>query len=205
MSLCVTPRPNGSSPLARGTHSCAPLACPSCRLIPARAGNTSSDGPSGAALAAHPRSRGEHYYKSLKNEYQNGSSPLARGTHYVKDIGRQRVRLIPARAGNTNPKYISRDVVSAHPRSRGEHEVQRHLCTVALGSSPLARGTRTAALVSDVLVRLIPARAGNTLLFSQISVAAAAHPRSRGEHGFGSGADPSAGGSSPLARGTPKT
>ena len=51
-------------------------------------------------------------------------------------------------------------------------------------------------------MRLIPARAGNTLLFSKISVAAAAHPRSRGEHASCTVLLYGALGSSPLARGT---
>ena len=50
----------GSSPLARGTHRCAPPPACLCRLIPARAGNTSSKSSQIRASTAHPRSRGEH-------------------------------------------------------------------------------------------------------------------------------------------------
>ena len=51
-------------------------------------------------------------------------------------------------------------------------------------------------------LRLIPARAGNTYLVAVVTVAPAAHPRSRGEH-VAAGINTVVGfGSSPLARGT---
>ena len=53
--------------------------------------------------------------------------------------------------------------------------------------------------------RLIPARAGNTLLVAAMIIAAAAHPRSRGEHTTVCKTHLTGCGSSPLARGTPFT
>ena len=50
---------------------------------------------------------------------------------------------------------------------------------------------------------LIPARAGNTGGGCRQGGGPRAHPRSRGEHFSGAGSDACAGGSSPLARGTP--
>ena len=51
---------------------------------------------------------------------------------------------------------------TAHPRSRGEHDVIviNHLPTY--GSSPLARGTPMVNHLYTLIYRLIPARAGNT-------------------------------------------
>ena len=54
-------------------------------------------------------------------------------------------------------------------------------------------------------VGLIPARAGNTPFQVIQSRANRAHPRSRGEHAFADFRTNTTWGSSPLARGTPKT
>ena len=91
----------GSSPLAQGTHSGETQEEGVRRLIPARAGNTCLDSESMIAPEAHPRSRGEHGAAVLVEGYEEGSSPLARGTRRSWGGRLRRVRLIPARAGNT--------------------------------------------------------------------------------------------------------
>ena len=73
----------------------------------------------------------------------------------------------------------------------------------ALGSSPLARGTRGCGFLSSTPRRLIPARAGNTNLGNLLGLPVAAHPRSRGEHLCPNFTPRFRPGSSPLARGTP--
>ena len=73
----------------------------------------------------------------------------------------------------------------------------------ALGSSPLARGTRGCGFLSSTPRRLIPARAGNTNLGNLLGLPVAAHPRSRGEHLCPNFPPRFRPGSSPLARGTP--
>ncbi len=115
------PRASGSSPLARGTLISTVVTGFGTRLIPARAGNTSATHTVSDKIAAHPRSRGEHWRFFSGTNSPHGSSPLARGTRLdplVRDGGR---RLIPARAGNTNVLHYARIRAPAHPRSRGEH------------------------------------------------------------------------------------
>ncbi len=131
-----------------------------------------------------------------------GSSPLARGTHYLAGWSAAGGRLIPARAGNTRSVWVSGRWVSAHPRSRGEHSPLKSLMSSSFGSSPLARGTHGFAIVGTANQRLIPARAGNTNSIPRVCYAATAHPRSRGEHGKGLRSGHNKSGSSPLARGT---
>ena len=98
----VFPAPGGgSSPLARGTHPYCHPARTRNGLIPARAGNTSRCGHSVRPGRAHPRSRGEHIDASELFVAQKGSSPLARGTRFLRRQGNQGRGLIPARAGNT--------------------------------------------------------------------------------------------------------
>ena len=192
----------GSSPLARGTRDPAFDAGRGPRLIPARAGNTFLNSFTSQKTQAHPRSRGEHWVEDDDENIYRGSSPLARGTRVPPYSETQTYRLIPARAGNTTGGRKPRCYWAAHPRSRGEHPAPIARQALSLGSSPLARGTHVQAGAVASVVRLIPARAGNTSLFSQISVAAAAHPRSRGEHCEALRLSPSDIGSSPLARGT---
>ena len=154
-------------------------------------------------MRAHPRSRGEHLIIGTGETHVSGSSPLARGTlRHVEECGR-RTGLIPARAGNTRRCSPRRGAEQAHPRSRGEHRHRPVLIGRRKGSSPLARGTQGFASARERLRGLIPARAGNTMRLPTMSQNLWAHPRSRGEHPPGMPAAETAGGSSPLARGTP--
>ena len=70
--------------------------------------------------------------------------------------------LIPARAGNTKPGRLRRASCRAHPRSRGEHITCAEYEDLAMGSSPLARGTLYVSKAVPPKTGLIPARAGNT-------------------------------------------
>ena len=111
-----------------------------------------------------------------------GSSPLARGTQ-DRVAGKQpRVRLIPARAGNTLVQMRARPHAPAHPRSRGEHTFTLDGAGGNRGSSPLARGTQSGTVRAAAGRRLIPARAGNTQNGLGAAKSISAHPRSRGEH-----------------------
>ena len=70
------------------------------------------------------------------------------------------------------------------------------------GSSPPARGTRVDGDRGTALQRFIPARAGNTSLYTSSSISSAVHPRPRGEHTSRMKVLSSGTGSSPPARGT---
>ena len=193
----------GSSPLARGTRELRGYSHPVTGLIPARAGNTGVVGEDGVFGGAHPRSRGEHCGVKVRRRIMTGSSPLARGTLRQLRYGAEVTGLIPARAGNTNLTISSTSTSRAHPRSRGEHfQWGAHFGMIA-GSSPLARGTRSTGIPCFHSPRLIPARAGNTLLVPGPYRRRRAHPRSRGEHGLKMASGEPQAGSSPLARGTP--
>ena len=193
---------SGSSPLARGPLRLRVLRGSMRGLIPARAGNTILSPRASARGGAHPRSRGEHAFAARvtvgvwahprsRGEHcramcqamrARGSSPLARGTLRRPRIASTRIRLIPARAGNTIAVVLALDEIGAHPRSRGEHESYGEMSAREAGSSPLARGTRGGVCPRGSLHR--------------------AHPRSRGEHMRIFYAAFPVVGSSPLARGT---
>ena len=115
------------------------------------------------------------------------------------------MRFIPARAGNTPATTSDLSALSVHPRPRGEHlkSDTRHIAH--RGSSPPARGTPGVCRVDRVLLRFIPARAGNTVGWRISATSASVHPRPRGEHD-GTGPVPYAWiGSSPPARGTQRS
>ena len=192
----------GSSPLARGTQAELVPGAREVRFIPARAGNTGGVGPRRSRGTVHPRSRGEHHIRAGDAAKLIGSSPLARGTQPVDRAPVREHRFIPARAGNTLPTRPARQAQSVHPRSRGEHWIDRAPAGSSTGSSPLARGTHGNLDSKPVVVRFIPARAGNTIFARGISSVLPVHPRSRGEHPERKRVALPIDGSSPLARGT---
>ena len=88
-----------------------------------------------------------------------------------------------------------------HPRSRGEYFGFRHACLKTRGSSPLSRGIHLEKSVPLLILRIIPALAGNTHFQPPGVRHTLDHPRSRGEyHASVSPANPIQG-SSPLSRG----
>ena len=130
-----------------------------------------------------------------------GSSPLARGKRRVFCASIRSCGLIPARAGKTSTSSTERPSARAHPRSRGENDTNPNASHTQVGSSPLARGKPNRDATHHRRDRLIPARAGKTVVRGRPPGRRGAHPRSRGENGcpgpLGSGFS----GSSPLARG----
>ena len=197
-------KPIGSSPLARGTRGADRFKTEFRRFIPARAGNTHYTTAAARFYTVHPRSRGEHPRALWHSTPANGSSPLARGTHALAQVHVVRPRFIPARAGNTARAERNTNPVPVHPRSRGEHPLRDRDGGSTGGSSPLARGTRAPAPGTCPCWRFIPARAGNTDVPRPRGGGPPVHPRSRGEHRCTADVGFSFGGSSPLARGTPR-
>ena len=131
-----------------------------------------------------------------------GSSPLARGTRVDGYWGCRHRRLIPARAETTAAHAESRQCPGDHPRSRREHGSSARSTHRPHESSPLARGTLSAAEHLKDLVGLIPTHAGNIPVRHGRTSRRPAHPRSRGEHLSRPRAARSRMGSSPLTRGT---
>ncbi len=192
----------GLSPLARGTlrpisHGTRPP-----RFIPARAGNTAEIQLRLAAVPVYPRSRGEHFLCTSSWINRCGLSPLARGTRECPLNDKQRVRFIPARAGNTERPDDRSGYAAVYPRSRGEHKNWLPAILIFLGLSPLARGTRAPSGDDHNIARFIPARAGNTVFACACRIRLSVYPRSRGEHTVNGQAGRDDIGLSPLARGT---
>ena len=153
----------GSSPLTRGKQAAPRHRRASARLIPAHAGKTFEPGGQGLAPQAHPRSRGENTIADTLDQYVRGSSPLTRGKHQAGRRSGRLQRLIPAHAGKTQAPSSTGMACPAHPRSRGENQIDTRTPGRFIGSSPLTRGKPLHYAGIFVLIRLIPAHAGKTL------------------------------------------
>ena len=161
----------------------SPARCGGSRFIPARAGNTASRAGCAGRRRFIPLARGTRLAFATSRTV-SGSSPLARGTPGRSSRGARRS--------------------AVHPRSRGEHlskESGDHPINVhpaRAGNTPDPRRRSHARTVH-------PRSRGEHFVRQQAGIRGAVHPRSRGEHEFHGIDKGGAGGSSPLARGTPRS
>ena len=156
---CAT---GGSSPLTRGKPYLSVLDDRVSGLIPAHAGKTHARKAGRWDQPAHPRSRGENISATLISRPSRGSSPLTRGKLTAVPEVLICSGLIPAHAGKTPSRAVTRLRAPAHPRSRGENEHPRINGDKAGGSSPLTRGKPCAPPLASSSTGLIPAHAGKT-------------------------------------------
>ena len=198
-------REQGSSPLARGLPLVSELPARAIGIIPARAGFTQHSHTPLVASADHPRSRGVYRRPSASSSARAGSSPLARGLRTDQPDRMRLAGIIPARAGFTPAWEAWQSRGRDHPRSRGVYGRSSRTPTWCSGSSPLARGLHRRAARAQPLHRIIPARAGFTPGRQPLPGRPADHPRSRGVYRTRPGRTPTYSGSSPLARGLPRT
>ena len=194
--------PCGSSPRARGTPQRCNYRVAHRRFIPASAGNTLRVRAVTLGLAVHPRERGEHGMAVSRASASAGSSPRARGTPRPSQSRCMQRRFIPASAGNTPALPAESRQRPVHPRERGEHPVSTTCAPCSCGSSPRARGTRTAVAALHQHQRFIPASAENTCGFHPSPAEPPVHPQERGEHAPARHPQTLEDGSSPRARGT---
>ena len=154
----------GSSPRGRGKLDTMSRGWTCTRLIPARAGKTSSGcGPSSNA-PAHPRAGGENYPDSPMGGEERGSSPRGRGKQGAHLGYLVCARLIPARAGKTLRGHSHLRDPAAHPRAGGENQLLVAFRSHSGGSSPRGRGKPFVRCTPSRTRRLIPARAGKTIV-----------------------------------------
>ena len=71
--------------------------------------------------------------------------------------------------------------MAVHPRERGEQLVAMSFHWPICGSSPRARGTAKPRIGAHLLVRFIPASAGNRYPLPPMVTTSPVHPRERGE------------------------
>ena len=91
------------------------------------------------------------------------------------------VRITPACAGRTSASSVAIDSTKDHPRVCGKDALSICGLIPRTGSPPLAREGHKSLFTSIVLIRITPARAGRTVLFSRFGRCIWDHPRSRGK------------------------
>jgi len=112
-----------------------------------------------------------------------GSPPSARGIPAAAVRPDGLAGITPERAGNTSPSTRPASSSTDHPRARGEYAGVWRGVVSSVGSPPSARGIRVTPVGPDLVDRITPERAGNTLAVY--------------------GVDGEPGGSPPSARGIP--
>ena len=135
----------------------------------------------------------------------HGSPPHARGRLMSPRLGASGSRLTPACAGKTFRFGGGLKAVEAHPRMRGEDDLNTENCGGISGSPPHARGRLGVSPSAASKRRLTPACAGKTPNVRRSVGIYRAHPRMRGEDNRSRAFDEAARGSPPHARGRPSS
>ncbi len=177
----LRPAGAGLSPRLRGTVDVAQGVVVAPRFIPAPAGNGASMLPALLAFAVYPRACGERLTTAGESRAGGGLSPRLRGTvqHVISDVRHH--RFIPAPAGNGSPNAISCKCSTVYPRACGERGVDCVSHVVFLGLSPRLRGTDLLQSINVMVMRFIPAPAGNGHCEKVSYGCGAVYPRACGE------------------------
>ena len=150
------------------------------RIIPSRAGQTSACTRRTIGNADHPRACGANHRSPRRHPYSFGSSPRVRGKHAIMFGNMLSFRIIPARAGQTSVRPHGQNPSSDHPCACGANRLSIARSTAHAGSSPRVRGKHLAGGQVYALLRIIPARAGQTMSFGTNVPASTDHPRACG-------------------------
>ena len=172
---------SGSSPRMRGTRMVGHRVGLSWRFIPAHAGNAQATLAVGLFCPVHPRACGERNWRLSTARAWYGSSPRMRGTPSASRFEPQKLRFIPAHAGNAYVGVLIIINFPVHPRACGERECYISAPPEFDGSSPRMRGTLAHAGDIPDCRRFIPAHAGNAKARLVYIVEPPVHPRACGE------------------------
>ena len=161
-SSMATSQATGSSPRVRGKRPMRHTMPSLRRIIPARAGQTTSTCAATTRAPDHPRACGANAAETPLGDADAGSSPRVRGKPLHLCQGLIDGRIIPARAGQTSFLLLSVLPRSDHPRACGANPRTLNVPHTPSGSSPRVRGKLFLDQVVDLRGRIIPARAGQT-------------------------------------------
>ena len=129
-----------------------------------------------------------------------GSPPLARERRYVSGTFPLYGRITPACAGKTSTRHASEPPSQDHPRLRGKDYWVANYGSGNTGSPPLARERHLIRREPKKEVRITPACAGKTSLYTGTNYIKWDHPRLRGKDLLPVRGQKLASGSPPLAR-----
>ena len=195
------PHCQGSSPRVRGKRSRSTRHCRCSWIIPARAGQTQETSGKNTGDADHPRACGANRFFPSAVVCAFGSSPRVRGKQRLTGRFRATVRIIPARAGQTDRQDRTARHQTDHPRACGANTIFSAKAVSSAGSSPRVRGKRGGHRVDTSHGRIIPARAGQTSNSRSSATKPSDHPRACGANVATLEALTAVDGSSPRVRG----
>ena len=170
-------------------------------IIPARAGFTSGLVRLACPTADHPRACGVYARRTSPSPTGVGSSPRVRGLPKLPQPCPPIFGIIPARAGFTRRPGHPPQGVRDHPRACGVYRSILVACTILTGSSPRVRGLRFTDSAPTAYRRIIPARAGFTVILRGRILSLRDHPRACGVYIGDTRDEIKALGSSPRVRG----
>ena len=173
---------SGSPPQKRGTQACAPSFLEAHRITPAKTGNTFELKGHHVVSSDHPRKNGEHGMPLLEMPDGRGSPPQKRGTPLATCSRCIVRRITPAKTGNTVLGRRRSLRSPDHPRKNGEHRLNEEFMSGHSGSPPQKRGTLQIPVLASRLggsppqkrgtpvfpwlflglLRITPAKTGNT-------------------------------------------
>ena len=143
---------HGSSPRMRGKRVRARASATRARIIPAHAGQTHRMQRGFMAGPDHPRACGANVHTAYQLRFPAGSSPRMRGKRLHDRCHRQRGRIIPAHAGQTDCRFDGVAGSADHPRACGANSLVTCAFCWMNGSSPRMRGKQ-----SDFMRKLLSA------------------------------------------------
>ena len=171
---------SGSSPRVRGKLDEFLAQEGHLRIIPARAGQTSTPMSPKNSRPDHPRACGANQNQLRTMGVDIGSSPRVRGKPTDVKRAPHTVRIIPARAGQTRLTALTPYPTSDHPRACGANISTPMAWIPVIGSSPRVRGKPLRRFRGQDTHRIIPARAGQTATSRGVPVGLTDHPRACG-------------------------
>ena len=170
----------GLSPRSRGKRRIRRRPDPSRGPIPAVAGETQCRTHHHHPRRAYPRGRGGNSGVESTSACTSGLSPRSRGKLEVTGALAIQLGPIPAVAGETSTRSMSRRSNRAYPRGRGGNRARCRPPLDGRGLSPRSRGKRIDLARVRLQKRPIPAVAGETSCRFSFWAIGRAYPRGRG-------------------------
>ena len=154
----------GSPPRVRGTENRGFICLIYKRITPACAGNSDMSISRYCLRRDHPRVCGEQSSPFPYCTHGIGSPPRVRGTAFSFSLAAFDVRITPACAGNSPPRWAWSATPQDHPRVCGEQHGSLCCFPAIRGSPPRVRGTAAGILKFPLSRGITPACAGNSML-----------------------------------------
>ena len=150
------------------------------RIIPAHAGQTRVRTGRKSRDPDHPRTCGANVRYDNELNQVSGSSPHMRGKRRWVSERSWCLRIIPAHAGQTTGPSNRPGARTDHPRTCGANLLGSLKVRHEGGSSPHMRGKQMRCCPGHVVLRIIPAHAGQTIDDFRRYATSADHPRTCG-------------------------